>query len=105
MDAKDVPCVKVDTQSSIVEVYNADHLWARLRSGRFRFDPERNAWTQRYQGDGELIPLLSWLVAQRCSLHEDLAIKPRDLDFLKPCTIVRYEEINGKREAFVEKLT
>jgi hypothetical protein len=105
MDVSLVPCVKVDTRKSLVEVYHADHLWARLRSGRFSYDDERQAWIQRYRGDDELIPLLSWLVAQRLPLHEDLQINPKDLEFLKPCSIVRYETVDGRDEAIVEELS
>ena len=94
----------IDMEQGRIDVHDAAHLGPRLRSNHFRLEPEQNIWQQRFRNEAELLPILSWLISQRIALHEDVVLKPKHLDLLKPCLMVHFEADGVKMKAVVEEV-
>lgn len=104
MTSSNIPHVTVDSELGCVEVHDAAHLGIRFKGCRFRYDPDRNVWYHRYRNNNEMLTLLALLISQRLPLHENLEIKPKDLEMLKPCQVVRFVRNNGGSRAIVEEI-
>ena len=102
VSADDLAYVTVDTARERIEVHNGKRLETRLRSSRFRFDPERRVWFQRFRGEGDLLPVLAWLVSQKIPLHESVRLNPRHLETLTPCLSVRFVGEGAGAKAVIE---
>lgn len=96
--------VTIDVDQGRVEVHHADHLAPRLRASRFHRDDSRGVWFQRFRNESELLPLLSWLVSQHLPFHEDVPLKPKHLDLLRPCRMIHFEDEGGKVKAVIEDI-
>lgn len=104
MTTETVPYLTIDMDRGRIDVHDAAHLGPRLRANHFRFEPEPNVWQQRFRNEAELLPILSWLISQRIALHEDVALKPKHLDLLKPCLMVHFEADGAKTKVVVEEV-
>jgi hypothetical protein len=104
MTTKGVPFLTIDMERGRIEVHDAAHLGPRLHSNHFRFEPAENVWQQRFRNEAELLPILSWLISQRIALHEDVVLKPKHLDLLKPFLMVYFEGDGAKMKAVVEEV-
>lgn len=96
------PYVTVDVDKGLVVVHDADHLGDRLRCSGFRQYGGRE-WEHRYRNEGELLPLLAWLISQRLPFRDDIALKPKHLDMLKPCLVVHFEPDGDGMRPVVEE--
>lgn len=104
MTTGNIPFLTIDMEQGRIDVHDAAHLGPRLRSNHFRLEPEQNIWQQRFRNEAELLPILSWLISQRIALHEDVVLKPKHLDLLKPCLMVHFEADGVKMKAVVEEV-
>lgn len=94
----------IDVEQGRIDVHDAAHLGPRLRANHFRFEAEQNVWRQRFRNEAELLPILSWLISQRIALHEEVVLKPKHLDLLKPFQMVRFETVGTNMKAVVEEV-
>jgi hypothetical protein len=105
MTMENVPFVTVDMERGRIDVHNASHLGPRLQCSRFRLDRDRKVWRQGFRNEAELLPILSWLISQRVALHEDVALKPKHLELLKPCLMVHFDTEGTETRAVIEEIT
>ncbi len=104
MATPNVTYLTVSTERGLVEVHNGEPLGIRLKSNRFRFDPDRRVWNQRFRNESELLTTLALLISQKVPLHEEVELKPKHLELLKPCLVVRFEGEGKDAKAIVEEL-
>ena len=104
MAAPDVTYLTVSTERGLVEVHNGEPLGIRLKGNRFRFDADRRVWNQRFRNESELLTTLALLISQKVPLHEEVELKPKHLEVLKPFLVVRFEGEGDGAKAVVEEL-
>ena len=105
MSTPEVTYLTVSTERGLVEVHNGERLGVRLKGYRFRFDPDRRVWNQRFRNENELLTTLALLISQKVPLHEEVELKPKHLEALKPCLVVRFEGEDEDARAIVEELS
>ena len=105
MTTPEVIYLTISTERGLVEVHNGERLGIRLKGNRFRFDPGRRVWNQRFRNESELLSTLALLISQKVALHEEVELKPKHLELLKPCLVVRFEGEGDDAKAVVEELT
>jgi len=105
MSMGNIPFLTIDVDRGRVEVHDAAHLGPRLHSNHFRFEPAQNVWQQRFRNEAELLPILSWLISQRIALHEEVELRPKHLDLLKPFLMVHFEADGTNMKAVVEEIS